>query len=181
VPRLLLINGLPGSGKSTLAARYVADRPLALCLDVDVVRGLLGAWTDVPHEAGLLARRLALTMARVVLGAGRDVVVPQFLGRAEFIGELEALAAELGVEFVEVVLVEEPDVAVARLTQRAAGPMTAVQRDAHAMLDRAGGLGTVPELHRRLHRVLATRPRTRRIEPVPGDIERTYRLLLDRL
>jgi hypothetical protein len=68
VPLLLLINGLPGSGKSTLAARYVADRPLALCLDVDVVRGLLGAWTDVPHEAGLLARRLALTMARVVLG-----------------------------------------------------------------------------------------------------------------
>ena len=42
-------------------------------------------------------------MARVVLGEGRDVVVPQFLGRAEFIGELEALAAELGVEFVEVV------------------------------------------------------------------------------
>jgi hypothetical protein len=29
--------------------------------------------------------------------------------------------------------------------------------------------------------VLATRPRTRRIEPVPGDIERTYRILLGRL
>ena len=44
----------------------------------------------------------------------------------------------MSVEFVEVVLVEEPDVAVARLGQRAAGPMTVVQRDAHAMLDRAG-------------------------------------------
>jgi predicted kinase len=179
VPRLLLINGLPGSGKSTLAARYVADRPLALCLDVDVVRGLLGAWTDVPHEAGLLARRLALTMARVVLGEGHDVVVPQFLGRAEFVGELEALTAELGVQFVEVVLVEEPDVAVARLTQRAAGPMTAVQRDAHLMLDRAGGLDAVRDLHRGLESVLAARPRARRIEPVPGDLEQTYRVLLD--
>ena len=38
MPRLLLIDGLPGSGKSTLAARYVADRPLALCLDIDVER-----------------------------------------------------------------------------------------------------------------------------------------------
>ena len=92
MPRLLLINGLPGSGKSTLAARYVADRPLALCLDVDVVRGLLGAWQEHPHEAGLLARRLALAMARVALHEGRDVVVPQFLGRPQFIGELEALA-----------------------------------------------------------------------------------------
>jgi hypothetical protein len=85
------------------------------------------------------------------------------------------------VEFVEVVLVEDPDVAVARLAQRAAGPMTAVQRDAHVMLDRAGGLGTVPELHRRLHEVLAGRPHTRRVEPVPGDVEQTYRRLLDRL
>ena len=52
VPRLLLINGLPGSGKSTLAARYVADRPLALCLDIDVVRGLFGAWTDFRTRPG---------------------------------------------------------------------------------------------------------------------------------
>jgi predicted kinase len=181
MPRLLLINGLPGSGKSTLAARYVADRPLALCLDIDVVRGLLGAWTDVPDDAGLLARRLALTMARVVLGEGRDVVVPQFLGRAEFIGELEALAAELGVEFVEVVLVEEPDVAATRLAERAARPLSPVQRDAHLMLDRAGGLDVVPELHRRLHGVLADRPGSRRVVPVPGDVEQTYRALLDRL
>jgi len=181
VPRLLLINGLPGSGKSTLAARYVADRPLALCLDIDVVRGLLGAWPEHPHDAGLLARRLALTMARLALEEGRDVVVPQFLGRPQFIGELESLGDDVGVEFVEVVVVEEPDVAAARLAQRAAGPMTAVQRDAHAMLDRSGGLGTVPELRRRFHRMLAGRPHARRIEPVPGDVERTYRILLDRL
>jgi len=180
-PRLLLINGLPGSGKSTLAVRYVADRPLALCLDVDVVRGLLGAWTDHSHDAGLLARRLALAMAQVVLDEGRDVVVPQFLARPRFIGELEALAAEVGAEFAEVVLVEEPDAAAARLAERAAGPLTLTQRDAHAMLDRAGGLDVVPELHRRLHDMLAGRPDARRVEPVPGDVERTYRSLLDSL
>jgi hypothetical protein len=144
-----------------------------------VVRGLLGAWLDHPHEAGLLARRLALAMARLALGEGRDVVVPQFLARPTFIGELEALARECGAEFVEVVLVDPPDVAAARLAQRAAGPMTAVQRDAHAMLDRAGGLDTVPQLHHRLQDVLAGRPDARRVEPVPGDVERTYRRLSD--
>jgi hypothetical protein len=56
--------------------------------------------------------------------------------------------------------------------------MSPVQRDAHAMLDRAGGLATVPELHRRLHDMLAGRPHARRIEPVPGDVAATYRLLL---
>ena len=118
-------------------------------------------------------------MARLALDEGRDVVVPQFLARPAFIGELEALAGELGAEFVEVVLVEAPDVAAARLAQRAAGPMTAVQRDAHLLLDRAGGLDTVPALHRGLQDVLAGRPAARRVEPVPGDVERTYRDLLD--
>lgn len=43
--RLLLINGLPGTGKSTLASRYCADRPLSVCLDIDVVRGCSAAGT----------------------------------------------------------------------------------------------------------------------------------------
>ncbi|MGH4020323.1 MAG: AAA family ATPase [Pseudonocardiaceae bacterium] len=115
--RLLLINGLPGSGKSTLARRYGDEHPLSLCLDIDVVRGLLGSWKDQPSEAGLLARRLAAAMARVALGEGRDVVVPQFLARPGFIEELQVLADELGVKFVEVVLLEEPDRAARRLAQ----------------------------------------------------------------
>jgi predicted kinase len=181
VPRLLLINGLPGSGKSTLAARYVAERPLALCLDVDVVRGMLGAWLDRPEESGLMARRLALAMARVALEEECDVVVPQFLGRPDFIGELEALARELGAEFAEVVLVDEPLAAAARLAQRATGPMTPTQRDAHVLLERAGGLGALAGMHRRLQGVLSGRPQARRVFPVAGDVDRTYRDLLDQL
>ena len=49
----------------------------------------LGAWLEHPAEAGLIARRLALAMARVQLGDGRDVVVPQFLGRLEFVLALQ--------------------------------------------------------------------------------------------
>lgn len=175
---MLLINGLPGSGKSTVARRYVADRPLALCLDVDVVRGLLGVWLDTPTAAGLLARRMALAMARVALDAGHDVVVPQFVARPEFVEQLRGLAERLGVEFIEVVLVNEPEEAMDRLAQRAAAPMNAVQRDAHALLERDGGLVAVQELHERLHRSLTDRPDVRRVTPVVDDVEQTYRGVL---
>lgn len=50
--RLILINGLPDSGKSTIARYYCDLHAFALCLDVDVVRGLLGGWRDQPSRAG---------------------------------------------------------------------------------------------------------------------------------
>jgi predicted kinase len=99
---LVLLNGPPASGKSTLATRLVESRPLALNLDIDVVRGLLGAWIDVPADAGLAARALAVSMARTHLAAGHDVFVPQFLGRVDFITELERLADQCDVRFVEI-------------------------------------------------------------------------------
>ena len=103
---LLLLNGPPGVGKSTVAARYVDDHPLALNLDIDVLRAQLGRWQDDPESAGLVARDLAVAMARTHLLAGHDVVVPQFLARPEFIDRLAALAEATGVAFVEVILLD---------------------------------------------------------------------------
>ena len=67
-----------------MARRYVADHPLALCLDIDLVRGLLGRWADDPTAAGLAARRIALAMARAHLAAGHDMAttVARFLSRS---------------------------------------------------------------------------------------------------
>ena len=53
---LVLLNGPRASGKSTLAARYVHDHPLALNLDIDVIRGLLGRWIDHPPDTMTLWR-----------------------------------------------------------------------------------------------------------------------------
>lgn len=76
---LLVINGAPGIGKSTLARRYVG-------------------------ESRIVARALALDLMRSQLSGGRDVVVPQFLGRPQYLTEMSDVAAAVGNAFVEVCL-----------------------------------------------------------------------------
>lgn len=67
---------------------------------------MLGGWRDDLHQAGLMARTMALAIAQIHLAAGRDVIVPQFLGRRDFLEQLERIAWEAGGEFREVVLLD---------------------------------------------------------------------------
>ncbi|ALE71944.1 hypothetical protein FRP1_30035 (plasmid) [Pseudonocardia sp. EC080625-04] len=64
---------------------------------------------------------------------------------------------------------------------RAACPQTHAQRDAHALLERDGGIATIPELHQRLLAMLEQRPQARILEPIVDDVEQTYRDLLELL
>ena len=91
VPRLILLNGPPGSGKSTLAQLFADEHPLALNLDIDRVRSLLGRWREQPEQSGSLARAIALVAARQHLLSGKDVIIPQHVGRLPFIEQVESL------------------------------------------------------------------------------------------
>jgi predicted kinase len=168
VAQLILINGLPGSGKSTVARSVAAERPLSLVLDVDVVRGLLSGWIDTPTTAGLLARELALAMCATHLGAGYDVLVPQFLGRPEFVVSLERSARDAGVPFVEIALLLPPERAAERVAERVAERSAASARpehaDAGALLEREGGASALAEMEHRLITVLDDRPATHRVD-----------------
>lgn len=179
--RLILINGAPASGKSTLAQMYVDEHPLALALDIDVVRSMLGRWLDHPVEAGLIARGMALEMARVQLSAGRDVLIPQFLGRLDFLLELENLAHQAGADFLEVVLVNDSQDAADRFARRSHHPETSAHRDAQALLDRSGGASELLAMHDRLLEVVAGRPLTITVPTVDGEIDRAYRDLRARV
>ncbi len=89
------------------------------------MRGQLGAWADDPAAAGELARRIGIEMARVALGAGRDVIVPQVLARPAFVEQLAALAASCGVAFVELALLIDRDHMHEAFARRGADPRAA--------------------------------------------------------
>ena len=165
MPTLILVNGPPGCGKSTIAARYVADHPLALALDVDDVRSRIGGWRERPEEAGLLARNAVLAAAGAHLAAGHDVVVPQYLGRPAFVERLAALAAETGAEFREVVLMTSRDEALRRFRERADPAKDGTDLDA---------------MYDRLVALLPHRPGARVIS-ADGDADATYAAFVDAL
>jgi predicted kinase len=177
-PVLLLLNGPPGSGKSTLAGRYVAEHPLSLNLDIDLIRRQLGGWSEHERESGLLARAIALDVARVHLAGGHDVVVPQFLARPAFIELLENLALEAGARFAEVVLRLPVEEAVSRFAARTRSSADPVHAEAAMMLDRVGGEPQLRAMHAELSAVLANRPRAVRIDVSGADVEAGYARLL---
>ena len=178
MPRLILLNGPPACGKSTLARRYVDEHPLALNLDVDRVRGLIGRWRDSPHAAGLLARDIALAAARAHLAAGYDVVVPQYLGRLPFIERLESLAREMDVPFHEVVLFCGKEDMLRRFAERGRTAADPSHVEAREMVERGGGFDDLPVLYDRLVSVIAARPGARVVDVVEGAVDLTYQAVL---
>lgn len=167
-PRLILINGVPASGKTTLARawceRHASGLPLAL--DIDVLRAMLGGWHDDLPSAGLAARDLAIPAITVHLGSGRDVVVPQYLRRVEFIERLEATAAECGAVFVETALRVEAVVAAERFRSRAEGLGSA---DLYETLP-----ADMPTVVEDFERFLLSRPRPVRLtagDRAPAELE----------
>jgi predicted kinase len=140
VPRLIHLNGPPGVGKTTLALHYAQDHPLSLCVDIDVVRSLIGGWSENPRESGQLARRIALDMACAHLSNGHDVVVPQLVARTAFVEALAVVAEESGSSFHEVLLWGEEAIIEKRFERRAGDPAhSASHAEKARMLDSAGG------------------------------------------
>lgn len=176
MPTLLLLNGPPGIGKSTVARRWVAQRPLAYCLDIDGIRRLIGRWDEHPHESGLLARAIAIAAARVALSEGRDVVLPQYLADLGFISELEALAADVGARFVEVLLMDSKENAAVRFWARRDDPAAAEhQRECESQI---GGPEVLGRMWDRLQEVMVQRPHTKVVPCTCGDIDGTVAALL---
>jgi predicted kinase len=134
VARLILLNGPPGSGKSTLAGLYVEDHVVALNLDIDRVRDLLGRWREQPMQAGLLTRAMCLAMAHTHLGAGHDVVIPQYVAEVAFLQKVEQVATDAGAAFHEIALLDSRDNALRRFLTRAARTGLPAHTDAHDQL-----------------------------------------------
>ena len=181
MPWLVLLNGPPAAGKSTLARRLVADRPLALVVDIDMIRSQMGGWLDDPEAAGRAARTVAVAACRAHLGAGHDVVVPQFLGRIDFIDELAECAADASARFIEVVLQLSRTEAVAAFDERRAHPTDITHHDAVALVDRSSSDDPVGDMYDTLRALNDRRPEVVRIDTIRDDVDQTLRRLVDAL
>ena len=178
MPRLIHLNGPPGIGKSTLAQMYVDRRPGVLNLDIDQLRRLIGRSDDRFAETGELVRPLALSLAGTHLRAGRDVVLPQYLGRVGQIERFEAVARESDAVFCEAVLMDTKERSLERFTQRSRAAELPWHRLAGEVVDRNGGLSLLADMYDQLLDVLRCRPSPRVVRSDPGGIEQTYEALV---
>jgi predicted kinase len=177
VPRLILLNGPPAVGKSTLASRYAEDHRFALVLDIDRVRRMLGRWREDPHNAGILSRAVAIAAAETHLSSGHDVVVPQLLARPEFIERLAATAAASEARFCEVYLLDDRDSLLRRFAERTRLAAHPTHVEAGETL--TNGEADLVAYYDRFTALMPTRPDAVTVESTPGDVEATYRRLLD--
>lgn len=183
MPRLIHLNGPPGIGKSTLARRYVDERFGVLDLDVDRVRDLIGGSRERFAEAGELARVLALGMAATHLTAGRDVVLPQYVGRLSEVGRFERVARESGAEFREVFVMDGRQRSVERFFRRGAGDRDSWHEQVRQVVEQQDGAAALAAMHDQLGEVLAAMPGAEVLTSTEDEVEATYRdlvALLDR-
>ena len=181
MPRLIVLNGPPAVGKASLARRYAEDHPLAMALDLDSIRRLLGRWRDDPQRAALLARAMTLSMARDHLTAGFDVVLPQYLGRPQFLDETAQVAEQTGAGYSEFVLMDNRDEIVRRFQARTAAAADPAHVDAGWLVERVGGKDAIFAMIDRLLLMISSRPQAQVLQSPEGALEAVYAELKERL
>jgi len=167
IGRLILINGPPASGKSTLARRFVEDHEGTVLVEVDELRMTLPGWED-DETTRLAARDLAGAAIVEHLGAGRDVVMPQYFGRLGYIVVMDELAGQHGAVFVEVVLAVPAATAIDRFWARRRAMVERGQRHPERDLAADEVEPIIREAVERLARLPERRPASR-VVPVDPD------------
>ncbi len=171
VRRLILLNGPPGAGKSTLAARYTAEHPGSLCLDIDVLRTMVGGWADDYAATGALIRPAALGLTTAYLRESGDVMLPQLIARESELSKFERAATGAGAGFVHVLLDVEPATSVVRYEGRSEAPHTGAVR---GLVAADGGPESVVTAY---VAALEDLPGGHRLD-ASGDVEATYAALV---
>jgi len=106
---------------------------------------------------------------------GRDVVLPQYLGRTGEIARFEQAARDGGGSFAHVVLMDDEDASVRRFDARGDEGWHAEVR---SIVADHGGETFLRAMHRQLRVVMTERPEAVEVPSVDGDPDATYAALL---
>lgn len=78
-------------------------------------------------------------MAHTHLASGRDVVMPQYLGRRSEIARFEKVAGSTGAKFLEFILMDSKERSIQRFTGRGTDDTLAWEQQVRDIVERTGG------------------------------------------
>jgi adenylate kinase family enzyme len=177
-PKLIILNGPLGAGKSTLAERYASDHPVTLNLDIDNIWSTISHWREQKEITGPLSKKIALSMARVALSDGHDVVVPQILQTEDLANSFQALATECQADYYEILLDVPKDEAIRRFVERGKSQGLPTGFREGGIIATSGREAKLAEMHDNMIAVANNRIHTAKLEPILNDIDGTYDRLL---
>ncbi|HVV25640.1 MAG TPA: AAA family ATPase [Candidatus Saccharimonadales bacterium] len=177
-PKLIVLNGPLGSGKSTLAQKYAEGHPVTLNLDIDNVWSTISHWREQKEITGPLSKKLAVSMARIVLSEGHDVVVPQILQTEELANSFQTLADECNADYFEILLDVPKEESIKRFVARGKAHGHPSGFRAGGIIDTSGRETKLAEMHDNMTAVASNRLHVIKLEPILNDVDATYSSLL---
>ena len=177
-PKLILLNGTPGLGKTTLAQRYIAEHPLAMCLDIDFVWFMLGQWQAMRPESDRLKLKYSYEIAKLHLQEGYDVIVPNLFQVIEQYEMFDEIAHETGAELKELVLTAPLDMAIERLKTRGRANGYKTGWRPGGVMDTGGREKLLAEMYDNVQEMIALRPNIVQIKSVEHDIDGNYEAMI---
>jgi hypothetical protein len=115
-------------------------------------------------------------MASAHLSGGRDVILPQYVGRLSEIEAFEAIAHRRGAEFREIVLLADREASIGRFLVREDDSEWAAHSRREVAL--GGGPAMLAAMYDRLLDVVGSRPSAVLIHSETGAVDETYAALL---
>ena len=130
-----------------MAKTYSERHPLALNLDIDLIRASLGQWRERRVESAKLAWEMTCQMGRVAITAGSDVIIAHTISRPEHFRRLEELAAETGAKLHEILLLAPKDEAIRRFITRGQASGYELGYRPDGLIGRLGGIPRVETMY----------------------------------
>lgn len=177
-PKLIMLNGSLGIGKSTLASRFADEHPNTLNLDIDEIRRYISHWREETEQSATSSKQMALAMAKVHLGLGHDVVVPQIVRSLELFEAFEQVAKDTNADYYEILLFTEKDEAIRRFKELSYAQGYETGFRPGGLIDRGGCEEKLATMYDEMIETSDKRPNTAKIEVGLGSIEGTYAEIL---